>query len=167
METEEKTPFYKQIWFLGGLATLAIFALCFLAINMVGSPDDDDTPEVEMEVIATLQTNEPLIKIAREQGWIDADATEMTSVDAAAVDSIGTVFSGCNLKSFKESLMVISSLVFEIVWNLFLYRWLILVLGVVVSLHTNEVNLADELAFTSDWELEGGIFDAKTLLKGV
>ena len=102
METEEKTPFYKQIWFLGGLATLAIFALCFLAINMVGSPDDDDTPEVEMEVIATLQTNEPLIKIAREQGWIDADATEMTSVDAAAVDSIGTVFSGCNLKSFKE-----------------------------------------------------------------
>ena len=102
METEEKTPFYKQIWFLGGLATLAIFALCFLAINMVGSPDDDDTPEVEMEVIATLQTNEPLIKIAREQGWIDADATEMTSVDAAAVDSIGTIFSGCNLKSFKE-----------------------------------------------------------------
>ena len=97
-----ETPFYKQIWFLGGIATLAIFALCFLAINMVGTPDDDDTPKVELEVIATLQTNEPLIMIAREQGWIDADATEMTSVDAAAVDSIGTIFSGSNLQTFKE-----------------------------------------------------------------
>ena len=63
--------------------------------------------------------------------------------------------------------MVISGLVFEIVWNLFLYRWLILVLGVVVGFHADEVDLADELALTSDWELEGGIFDAKTLFEGV
>ena len=99
---EEKTPFYKQIWFLGGIATIAIFALCFVALNYVGSPDNDDTPDVEMKVIATLQTNEPLIRIAREQGWIEADATEMTSVDAAEVDSIGTVFSGSNLERFPE-----------------------------------------------------------------
>lgn len=98
----EETPFYKQIWFLGGIATIAIFVLCFVALNYVGSPDNDDTPDVEMKVIATLQTNEPLIKIAREQGWIEADATEMTSVDAAEVDSIGTVFSGSNLESFSE-----------------------------------------------------------------
>ena len=99
---EEKTPFYKQIWFLGGLATIAIFALCFVGINYVSQPDEPKGPEVEMKVIATLQTNEPLIKIAREQGWIEADATEFTSVDAAAVDSIGTIFSGSNLVKFPE-----------------------------------------------------------------
>jgi hypothetical protein len=99
---EEKTPFYKQIWFLGGLATLAIFALCFVGINYVSQPDEPKGPEVEMAVIATLETNKPLIEIAREQGWIEADATEMTSVDAAAVDSIGVIFSGCSLQSFKE-----------------------------------------------------------------
>lgn len=99
---EEKTPFYKQIWFLGGIATLAIFALCFVAIDYVGSPDEDKVPDVEEEVIATLQTNEPLIKIAREQGWIDADATELTSVDVVAIDSIGTIFSGSDLQSLTE-----------------------------------------------------------------
>lgn len=99
---EEKTPFYKQIWFLGGIAALAVFALCFVAIDLVGSPDEDKVPDVEMEVIATLQTNEPLIKIAREQGWIDADATELTSVDVVAIDSIGTIFSGSDLESFTE-----------------------------------------------------------------
>ena len=96
---EEKTPFYKQIWFLGGIATLAIFTLCFVALDFVGSPDED---KVENEVIATLQTNEPLIKIAREQGWIDADATELNSVDVVAIDSIGTIFSGSDLQSFTE-----------------------------------------------------------------
>ena len=33
METEYQTPFYKQIWFLGGVAALAVFALCFFAID--------------------------------------------------------------------------------------------------------------------------------------
>lgn len=99
---EEKAPFFKQTWFLGGLAALVIFALCFAAINYVSQPDEPKKPDVEMAVIATLQTNEPLISIARQQGWIDADATEMTSVDASEVDSIGTVFSGSNLQSFKE-----------------------------------------------------------------
>jgi hypothetical protein len=99
---EEKTPFYKQIWFLGGIATLAIFALCFVALNYVGSPDKDEVPDVENEVIATLQTNEPLIQIARQQGWIDADATELTSVDVVAVKSIDSVFVGSDLQSFTE-----------------------------------------------------------------
>lgn len=99
---EEQTPFYKQIWFLGGLAALVIFVLCFLAINYVSQPDEPKKPDVEEVVIATLQTNEPLITIARQQGWIAADATEMTSVDASEVDSIGTVFSGSQLQSFQE-----------------------------------------------------------------
>lgn len=102
MSTEQQTPFFKQIWFLGGIAALAIFVLCFFAIDFVGSPDESKKPDVEMKVIATLQTNEPLITIARQQGWIEADATEMTSVDAAEVDSIGLFFSGSNLQSFNE-----------------------------------------------------------------
>lgn len=97
-----ETPFYKQIWFLGGIAALVIFVLCFVAIDLVGSPDEDEVPDVEMEVIATLQTNEPLIKIARQQGWIEADATELTSVDVAPIDSIGTIFSGSDLQSLAE-----------------------------------------------------------------
>ena len=102
MDMEEKTPFYKQIWFLGGLGTIAIFVLCFVALDLVGSPDGPEKPDVEMEVIATVQTNEPLIAIAREQGWIAADATEMTSVDAVNVDSIGMAFAGSNLQTFNE-----------------------------------------------------------------
>lgn len=96
------TPFYKQIWFLGGLAALVIFALCFIAIDYVGKPDEPKKPDVEMAVIATMQTNAPLIELARQQGWIEPDATEMTSVDALEVDSIGTVFAGSNLQSFSE-----------------------------------------------------------------
>ena len=82
METEYQTPFYKQIWFLGGVAALAVFALCFFAIDYVSQPDEPKAPEVENKVIASVHTNEPLIIIARQQGWIEADATEMTSVEA-------------------------------------------------------------------------------------
>lgn len=96
------TPFYKQIWFLGGLAALVIFALCFYAIDYVSRPDGPKKPDVEMAVIATMQTNEPLITLARQQGWIEPDATEMTTEDALEVDSIGTVFAGSNLQSFSE-----------------------------------------------------------------
>ena len=102
METEQKTPFFRQTWFLGGIAALVIFALCFIAIDYAGSPDEPKKPEVEKAVIATIQSNEPLINIARQQGWIAPDATEMTTLDALAVDSIGTVFSGSNLQSFQE-----------------------------------------------------------------
>ena len=102
METEQKTPFFKQTWFLGGMAALVVFALCFVAIDYAGSPDEPKKPDVEEAVIATLQTNEPLITIARQQGWIAPDATEMTTLDALAVDSIGTVFSGSNLQTFQE-----------------------------------------------------------------
>ncbi|MBR1448648.1 MAG: leucine-rich repeat domain-containing protein [Prevotella sp.] len=102
MITEQQTPFFKKTWFLGGIAALAIFVLCFFAIDYVGSPDEPSRPDVEEEVIATLQTNEPLIAIARQQGWIEADATEMTSVDAVNVDSIGLAFSGSNIQSFSE-----------------------------------------------------------------
>ena len=102
METEYQTPFYKQTWFLGGLAALAVFALCFFAINYVSQPDEPKAPEVEKKVIASVHTNEELIMIAREQGWIKADATEMTSVDAAEVDSLGEAFVGSNIESLKE-----------------------------------------------------------------
>ena len=102
METEYQTPFYKQIWFLGGVAALAVFALCFFAIDYVSQPDEPKAPEVENKVIASVHTNEPLIIIARQQGWIEADATEMTSVDAAEVDSLGEAFVGSDIQSLKE-----------------------------------------------------------------
>lgn len=92
----------KLTWFLGGVAVLAIFALCFIAINYVGQPDEDKGPEVEDKVIATMQTNEPLINIARQQGWIEADATEMTSIDASEVKDLGTAFHNSSLTSFTE-----------------------------------------------------------------
>ena len=101
METEYQTPFYKQTWFLGGLAALAVFALCFFAINYVSQPDEPKAPEVEKKVIASVHTNEELIMIAREQGWIKADATEMTSVDAAEVDSLGEAFVGSDIESLN------------------------------------------------------------------
>ena len=102
METENPTPFYKQIWFMGGAAALVVFALCFFAINYVSQPDEPKAPEVEKKVIASVHTNEPLIMIARQQGWIDADATEMTSVDAAEIDSLGEAFVGSDIESLKE-----------------------------------------------------------------
>ena len=102
METENPTPFYKQTWFLGGAAALVIFALCFFAINYVSQPEEPKGPEVENKVIASVHTNEELIMIARQQGWIDEDATEMTSVDAAEVDSLGQAFVGSNIESLKE-----------------------------------------------------------------
>ena len=102
METENPTPFYKQTWFLGGVAALAIFALCFLAINYVSQPDEPKAPVVEKKVIASVHTNEPLIMIARQQGWIDDDATEMTSIEAAEVDSLGTAFVGSDIESLME-----------------------------------------------------------------
>lgn len=102
METDNKTPFFKQVWFIGGVAAIAIFVLCFWAMDYVSRPDEPKRPDVEMKVIATLQTNEPLIQIARQQGWIAADATEMTSVDASLVDSIGQAFRNSALQSFSE-----------------------------------------------------------------
>ena len=102
METENQTPFYKQTWFLGGVAALAVFALCFFAIDYVSQPDEPKGPEVEKKVIATIHTNEPLIMIARQQGWIVADATEMTSVEASEVDSLGDAFVGSDIQSLKE-----------------------------------------------------------------
>ena len=93
---------FKSPWLLAGLAALAIFALSFLAINYVSQPDEEKGPEVKNEVIATLQSNPELIEIARKQGWIEASATEMTSVDASKVTDIATVFSGSAIKSFDE-----------------------------------------------------------------
>jgi len=94
--------FLKSPWFLGGLAALVLFALSFWAINYVGSPDEEQGPKVEKQVIATLETNPELIGLARAQGWIKPEATEMTSIDALHVDSIGAAFQGCNLKTFDE-----------------------------------------------------------------
>ena len=99
---EEKTPFFKQTWFLGGLAALVVFVLCFIAIDYAGSPSEPKKPDVEESVIATIQSNEPLINIARQQGWIAPDATEMTTLDASTVDSIGVIFSGSDLQTFLE-----------------------------------------------------------------
>ena len=99
---EEKTPFFKQTWFLGGLAALVVFVLCFIAIDYAGSPSEPKKPDVEESVIATIQSNEPLINIARQQGWIAPDATEMTTLDASTVDSIGVIFSGSDLQTFQE-----------------------------------------------------------------
>ncbi|MBP5338113.1 MAG: leucine-rich repeat domain-containing protein [Prevotella sp.] len=96
------TPFFKQTWFIGGVAALAIFALCFLGINYVGQPDEEKGPEVDDVVIATIQTNEPLITIARQQGWIEADATEMSSIDASKVKELGTAFQSSKLTTFSE-----------------------------------------------------------------
>ena len=89
-------------WLLGGIGALAVFVLCFLAIDYVSKPDGPEEPEVEEMVIATEQTNKELIALAREQGWIAPDATEMTSVDAAHVHDLGTALKGSSLKSFHE-----------------------------------------------------------------
>ena len=80
---------YKTI-ILGGIAAFAIFALCFIAIDYVGAPDEEKKPEVELAVIATQQSNPELFDIARKQGWIAADDTEFTTVQAAEVKDLGT-----------------------------------------------------------------------------
>ena len=99
---ETNTPFYKSPLLLGILAALAVFALCFIAIDYVGSPDDPDEIDVEEAVIATTESNPELIDLARSQGWIAADAAEMTTVQAAAVKSLGTALQGSTLKHFDE-----------------------------------------------------------------
>lgn len=96
------TSFLKSPWLLGGLAAVVLFALSFLAINYVGSPDEEQGPKVKKEVIATIESNPELIELARQQGWIGASATEMTSIDASKVDSVGTAFQGSKLKTFDE-----------------------------------------------------------------
>jgi len=89
-------------WLLGGAGALAVFVLCFLAIDYVGKPDDPQQEDIEEIVIATEQTNSELISLARKQGWIAQDATEMTSIDAAGVKDLGTVMQHSNLKNFNE-----------------------------------------------------------------
>ena len=99
---EENTPFYKAPWFLGGLAALVVFALCFIAIDYVGTPDDPDKIDIEEEVIATSQSNPELIALARSQGWIADGAQEMTTVDAANVKSLSDALHNSSLKHFDE-----------------------------------------------------------------
>ena len=89
-------------WLLGGLGVIIFFMLCFAAIYYVGSPDAPEEEEIEEVVIATEQTNSELISLARKQGWIAADAAEMTSIDAAAVRELGTAMQGCRLEHFDE-----------------------------------------------------------------
>ena len=48
--------------------------------------------ETVSEVIATIETNKPLIEVARKQSWIASDATQMTKADAEKVTDIGTAF---------------------------------------------------------------------------
>ena len=92
----------KLSWILGVLVILAVFILCFLAIDFVGSPEEDKGPEVVMEVIATSETNAPLIDVARRQGWIAADANEMTSIDASKVTDLGTAFQRSKVEHLDE-----------------------------------------------------------------
>jgi hypothetical protein len=98
---ENKTSLLRSPYLWGGLIALGVFVLCFVAIDYVSRPETEEI-KVENQVIATLQTNEPLIAIARQQGWIDTDATEMTSVDASRVTSIDSVFQGSKLTTFDE-----------------------------------------------------------------
>lgn len=102
MNNDNSTPFYKSPLLIGGLVAVAVFVLCFVAIDYVSRPDTPDEPEIEEVVIATSQTNEELIDLARSKGWIAADATEMTSLDAAAVKDLGTALQGSRLKHFDE-----------------------------------------------------------------
>lgn len=81
---------------------MAVFVLCFWAIDYVSKPDSPQEEEIEEVVIATGQTNSELIALARKQGWIAEDATEMTSIDAAGVEELGTALQNSRLKSFDE-----------------------------------------------------------------
>ena len=92
----------KASWLLGGLGALAVFVLCFVAIDYVSKPDGPQEEEIEEVVIATDQTNGDLITLARKQGWIASDAREMTSIDAAAVKDLGTALQESHLKHFDE-----------------------------------------------------------------
>lgn len=92
---------YKTI-IIGGIVAFAIFALCFLAIDYVGSPDEEKKPEVEYAVIATQESNPELISIAHKQGWIAADDTEFTTVQASEVKDLGTAFQGCQLVQLDD-----------------------------------------------------------------
>ncbi len=102
MNNENNTPFYKSPWLLGGLVIIAVFVLCFVAIDYVSKPDEPKEPEIEEVVIATGQTNPELIALAKKQGWIGEDATEMTSIDASKVKELGDALKGSNLKHFHE-----------------------------------------------------------------
>jgi len=92
---------YKNI-IIVGLVAFAIFALCFIAIDYVGRPDEEKGPEVELAVIADEKSNPELIDIARKQGWIGADDTQFTTVQAASVKSLGTAFQGCRLSQLDD-----------------------------------------------------------------
>lgn len=102
MDFSNNTSFLRSPWLLGGLAAVAIFILCFVGINYISRQPEEKTPEIENVVIATTQTNPELIAVARQQGWIDASATEMTSIDASKVTDIDSIFVGSDLKSFDE-----------------------------------------------------------------
>lgn len=92
----------KLLWVVGGLSAIAVFVLCFIAINYVSQPDGPKEVEVEDVVIATNHTNAALINIAQKQAWIEQGANEMTSVDASKVKELGTAFQGSQLESFDE-----------------------------------------------------------------
>ncbi len=82
--------------------TLLVFFLCFWAVNQLGTSSEPKEPEVEEVTIATLDSNKELIEIARSQGWIEASATEMTSIDASQVKDLGSAFQGSHMKTFDE-----------------------------------------------------------------
>jgi hypothetical protein len=102
MNNENNTPFYRAPWLLGVLVIIAVFVLCFVAIDYVSKPDTPKEEEIEEVVIATQQSNGELIALAKKQGWIAPDATEMTSIDAAKVKLLGEAFQNSNLKHFDE-----------------------------------------------------------------
>ena len=99
---EDNAPFYKLTWLLGGLVAIVVFVLCFVAIDYVGKPDRPKEVEIEKVVIATDQSNGELLALARSQGWVAPDATEMTSIDAAAVKELSTALQNSSLKHFDE-----------------------------------------------------------------
>lgn len=53
-----------------------------------------DTTKSDNITIATINSNKPLIEVARKQGWISNTATEMTKEDAEKVTDLGTAFKG-------------------------------------------------------------------------
>jgi hypothetical protein len=96
---------FNSSWLMyvaAAVVVIAVFVLCFVAIDYVSQPDAPKELEVEEVVIATDQTNGPLLELAREQGWIDETATEMTSVDAAKVKILGNAFQSSRLERFDE-----------------------------------------------------------------
>ncbi len=62
-----------------------------------------DGTENDNEIIATIDSNQGLIEVARGQGWIPADANQMTKADAEKVTDLGTAFKENNtIASFDE-----------------------------------------------------------------